>query len=67
MEKEKFAGVEILKENVKVKIKDGEDFLYKRYGVKDIVIIKDVEKEVDDIEVDDPEELKELEELEKLD
>ena len=40
MEKEKYAGIEILKENVKVKIKDGDDFLYKRYGAKDIVIIK---------------------------
>ncbi len=66
MEKAKFAGVEILKEVIKVKYKDGEDTFFKRYQANDIKIIKDVEKEDDTLEVENPEDLKELEELEKL-
>lgn len=66
MEKEKFAGVETLKETVKVKFKDGEDTFFKKYEVKDLKVIKDVEKEDESLEVENPEDLKELEELEKL-
>ena len=65
MEKERYAGVETLKEIVKVKFKDGEDSFYKKYNVDDIKIIKDVEED-EKIELENPEDLKELEELEKL-
>ena len=66
MEKGKFAGVETLKEKVKVKFVDGEGNLFKKYDIKDIKIIKDVEKEDDNLEIEDPEDLKELQELEKF-
>lgn len=66
MEKEKFAGVETLKEMIKVKFKDGDDTFFKKYNAKDVKIIKDVEKEDDKIEAENPEDLKELQELEKL-
>ena len=36
-------NLEILKEKVRVKIKDGEGYFYKKYDVKDIEVIKDVE------------------------
>jgi cell fate regulator YaaT (PSP1 superfamily) len=58
-------NIETLKEVVRVKIKDGEGYFYKKYPVKDIKIIKD-----NTIEKLDEEELrnkKELEELEKMD
>lgn len=59
-------GVEILKEIVKVKIMDGEDnVLHKKFELKDIKIIKDVEKNT--VIDDEDEELKKLEKLEKLD
>ena len=67
MEKEKFAGVETLKETVRVKLKDGEDTFFKKYQSSDIKIIKDVESEQDNLEVENPEDLKELQKLEKLD
>ena len=60
-------GVETLKEIVKVKLKDGEETFFKKYEAKDIKIIKDVEKEQDDLEVENIEDLKELQKLEKLD
>lgn len=66
MEKEKFVGVETLKEVIKVKFKDGEDTFFKKYQAKDLKIIKNVEKEDDTLEVENPDDLKELEELEKL-
>ena len=34
MEKVKFAGVETLKERIKVKLKDGEETFFKDYDVK---------------------------------
>ena len=59
-------GLEVLKEKVKVKIVDNEDnILHKKYEVKDIKIIKDVEKDTNIDEED--EEIKKLEKLEKLD
>ncbi|MBQ3145097.1 MAG: hypothetical protein IJB90_00670 [Clostridia bacterium] len=67
MEKAKFAGVETLKETVRVKLKDGEDTFFKKYQASDIKIIKDVETEQDNLEVENPEDLKELQKLEKLD
>ena len=60
------SSVEILKELVRVKFQDGEGFFYKKYDAKDLKVIKDVEKEDDNIEVENPDDLKELEELEKL-
>ena len=67
MEKEKFAGVETLKETVRVKLKDGEDTFFKKYQASDIKIIKDVETEQENLDVENPEDLKELQKLEKLD
>ena len=67
MEKEKFAGVETLKETIRVKLKDGDDIFFKKYQASDIKIIKDVETEQDSLEVENPEDLKELQKLEKLD
>ena len=66
MEKAKYAGVETLKETVKVKLKDGEETFFKKYQAEDIKIIKDVEKE-EDLQVENAEDLKELQKLEKLD
>lgn len=57
--------VETLKERVKVKIKDGDDYFYKRYDAQDVKIIKNIEKQR--IDPEEREHLKELEELEKLD
>ena len=65
MEKEKQYGIETLAERVKVKLTDGEDTFYKRYQAQDVKIIKDVQEEVGNEDVDSAE-LKELEQLEKL-
>lgn len=59
-------GIETLKEKVKVKLQDGEGYYYKKYDVKDIVIIKNAEKEQEDKEeITNKKELEELEKLEK--
>ena len=61
-------GVETLKEKIKVKFKDGEGYFYKKYGNKDIKIIKDVAREnIDKEEIEHKKELEELEKLEKED
>lgn len=61
-------GVEILKELVKVKIKDGDDYNHKKFDAKDIIIIKDAKKNViDEEERENYKELQELEKLERLD
>ena len=61
-------GVETLKEVVKVKIKDGDIFKIKRFEVKDITVIKDVERsQTDSEEKEYQKELKELEKLERED
>ena len=57
-------NVEILKEKVNVKFKDKEGFYYKKYDVKDIVVIKSAENDV--IGEEEQENLKELEQLEEL-
>ena len=59
-------SIEILKEIVRVKFKDGEILTYKKYDAKDITIIKDVVKENAE-EKEYQNELKELENLEKED
>ena len=61
-------GIEPLKEIVKVKIKDGEIYKFKRYEIGDIKIIKDIVKEQTDSEEKEyQKELKELENLERKD
>ena len=53
--------------NKKRKPKDGDGYLYKKYDVKDISVIKDAEKEqMDEEEKKHQKELEELEELEKI-
>lgn len=54
-------SVETLKEVVRVKINDGDNYSYKKYNANDIKIIKDGKEEPED-----KEELKELEQLEEL-
>lgn len=59
-------SVETLKEKVRVKIKDGEGYLYKKYDAKDIKVIKDaVAEKMDAEELKHKKELEELERLEK--
>ncbi len=60
-------SIETLKEIVRVKIKDGDGYLFRKYNAKDVKVIKDVEKEEPtQEEIDNEEELEELERLEKL-
>ena len=59
-------SIETLKERIKVKIKDGDDYIYRRYDAKDVKVIKDEEKErLDQEEIEQQKELEELEKLEK--
>ena len=59
-------SIETLKERVRVKIKNGDDYIFRRYDVKDIQVIKDDEKErLDQEEIEHQKELEELEKLEK--
>ena len=59
-------SIETLKERIKVKIKDGDDYIYRRYDAKDVKVIKDEEKErLDQEEIEHQKELEELEKLEK--
>lgn len=61
-------SVETLKERVRVKIKDGDGYFYKRYDAKDVKVIKDVVAEkMDEEELKNKKELEELEKLEKQD
>ena len=61
-------GVETLKEQIKVKFKDGDGWLHKRYGASDIKIIKDSVKEaIDNEEIENEKELEEIEKLGKTD
>ena len=59
--------VETLKEKVRVKFKDGEDIFYKKYDVKDIVVIKDGVKQEETFDGASEEEIKELQKMEKMD
>lgn len=61
-------GVEILNEVLKVKIKDGDDYIYKKFNAGDVKIIKDSKQEqMDKEEKENYKELQELEKLEKMD
>ena len=57
-------SIETLKERVRVKIKDGDSYIYRKYDAKDIKVIKDIGQEK--INSEELEHKKELEELEKL-
>lgn len=59
-------GIEVLNEILKVKLKDDEDnFYFKKYNASDVKVIKEGKKEVEqDVSEED---LKELENLEKMD
>ena len=58
-------SIETLKEIIRVKLKDGDNYTYKRYNVSDIKIIKD-NKSVVLEDTEEKEHKKELEELERL-
>ena len=61
-------SVEILKGRIRVKLKDGDEYFYKKYAPKDIKIIKDsATQNIDEEEMEHQKELEELEKLEKLD
>lgn len=61
-------NVEVLKEQLKVKFKDGDEYFYKKYNANDIEIIKNVStNKIDPEEAEHLKELKELEKLEKMD
>lgn len=63
-------SIETLKEIVRVKIKDkdGDGYIYKKYNAKDIKVIKNsVSERLDKEELENKKELEELEKLEKLD
>ena len=57
-------GVETLKEKVRVKLKDGEGYFYKKYDAEELKIIKSANREI--VATEEEENKKELEELEKL-
>ena len=61
-------SIEILKEQVKVKFKDGDEFFYKKFDAKDIKILKNGnDKKINAEEAEHLKELRELEKLEKMD
>ncbi len=61
-------NVEILKEIVKIKFKDGDEFYYKKYPASEVKIIKNIaSKQIDPEEAENMKELQELEKLEKMD
>ena len=57
-------GIETLKEKVRVKLKDGDGYFYKKYDSSELTIIKSANKEV--VDTEEQANKKELEELEKL-
>ena len=57
-------SVETLKEKIRVKLKDGEGYFYRKYDVSDVVIIKSANREV--VDKEEQANKKEFEELEKL-
>jgi len=60
--------IETLREIIRVKVKDGDNFVSKKYLASDIKIIKDNKAEkVDEEEIEHKEELEELEKLEEED
>ena len=57
-------SIETLKEIIRIKFRDGEDYFYKKYPASKVKIIKNIAKE--EINLEEREHLKELQELEKL-
>ena len=58
-------NIETLKETVRVKIKDGDSYIYKKYPVSGIKVIKDIAKvKMDEEELEHKKELEELEKME---
>ena len=61
-------NIETLKETVRVKIKDGDSYIYKKYPVSEIKVIKDIAKvKMDEEELQHKKELEELEKMEMED
>ena len=62
-------NIETLKEVVRVKLKDGDNYTYKKYNVSDIKIIRDnkIDEQEDEEEKEHKKELEELERLEEQD
>lgn len=61
-------SIEILKEKLRVKMKNEDGYTYKKYNAKDVKIIKDVAREqMDEEELQNKKELEELEKLEQED
>lgn len=61
--------IEVLAERAKVKMKNGDTDVYKKYDIKDLTIIKDGSKEINTNteDTEDEQDIKELEKLEELD
>ncbi len=63
-------GIEVLKEIIKVKFKEEDETFFKKYSMNDIKIIKNVEKDIvendEETSEEDLNELKKLEELDKI-
>lgn len=61
-------NIETLKEIVRVKIKDGDSYIYKKYPVSEIKVVKDIAKvKMDEEELEHKKELEELEKMEMED
>lgn len=60
------SSVETLKEVVRVKFQENGETFFKKYNVKDIVVLKDAKEDEDKLDVENEEDLKELQKLEKL-
>lgn len=60
------ASVETLKEIVRVKFQEKGETFFKKYSAKDIVVLKDAKMDQDKIELDNEDDLKELQKMEKL-
>ncbi len=60
-------SLETLKEVVRVKYQDGDEFYFKKHDAKDIIVIKDSEKDYDALDIETEADLEELRKLEKLD
>lgn len=56
-------SVETLAEILRVRFKDGDVYKYKKFGLKEIKVIKDAEKEVEQISKEEMEELKKMEQM----
>ena len=60
-------GIETLAEKVKVKLKDGDEFFYKKYDSKDVKVIKEGKGLDDEYSKEELAELKKLEKLGQMD